>query len=375
MTGGSGAAATAAGSWQAAGRLLSASSAGPSPLWYATRATGVISLVLLTATVVLGVAGRARFSSPRWPRVVTAGLHRNLSLLMVGFVAAHILTTVLDSYAPIGWAAVFLPFISRYRPVWLGLGAVACDLLLALVLTSLLRARLSYRGWRAVHWLAYACWPIALWHGLGAGTDSRLGWLLGIDAVCVAAVTWAALWRISLSQGTLSRVPAVAATAGLVLITVIFVLAGPLRPGWARRAGTPADLLGAVQAAVAAGPSTALPLTASFTGTVTRAPGPAAGEVTITVAGRTSGSPRDYLRIILRGWPDGQGITLSAGRVKIGPGPAAASYQGPVLLLRGRRVTAALRNPAGTAVRARLILVIHGNAAHGRLSLQAARLR
>src|SRR5258707_9593610 len=99
--------------------------AGPSPLWYATRATGVMALVLLTATVVLGVAGTARLATPHWPRMITAQLHRNLSLLAVAFVAAHVVTTVLDPYAPIGWISAILPFASPYRTLWLGLGTVA----------------------------------------------------------------------------------------------------------------------------------------------------------------------------------------------------------------------------------------------------------
>ena len=160
---------------------------GPSPLWYATRATGVTALVLLTATVVLGVTGIARFATPRWPRVITAQLHRNLSLLSVAFVAAHVLTTVFDTYAPVGWISAVVPFASPYRTFWLGLGTVSSDLLLAVVVTSLLRARLGYRTWRAVHWLGYACWPVALWHGLGTGTDSKLPWLLALDAACPSA--------------------------------------------------------------------------------------------------------------------------------------------------------------------------------------------
>jgi hypothetical protein len=132
--------------------------AGPSPLWYATRATGVMALVLLTAAVVLGVAGTARLATPRWPRVITARLHRNLSLLAVAFVAAHVLTTELDPFAPVGWVSAVVPFASSYRTFWLGLGTVAFDMLLAVVVTSMLRARLGYRAWRAVHWLGYTCW-------------------------------------------------------------------------------------------------------------------------------------------------------------------------------------------------------------------------
>jgi NADH:ubiquinone oxidoreductase subunit F (NADH-binding) len=241
-------AAVLAGPSLTAAPLAAAANAGTgvSPLWYAARATGVVALVLLTVTVVMGIAAHAGLAAPGLPRMVTGGLHRNVSLLVLAFVAAHVLTTVLDSYTPIGLVAAFVPFSSSYRPLWLSLGAVSLDLLLALTLTSLVRDRMSYRAWRAVHGLAYACWPVALWHGLGTGTDSRLPWLLLIDAACLASVTGAACWRLSrLAPGT-ARSAGIAAAVLLPLGTAVFVLAGPLQPGWARRAGTPAVLLGAV---------------------------------------------------------------------------------------------------------------------------------
>jgi sulfoxide reductase heme-binding subunit YedZ len=222
---------------------LAAAAGGGSPLWYATRATGVIALLLLTATVVLGVAGHARLEVPGLPRVITAGLHRNISLLVVALVGVHVLTTVTDSYTRIGLAAAVIPFSSGYRTFWLGLGAVALDLLLAVLATSLLRDRLPYRAWRAVHWLAYACWPVALWHGLGTGTDSREPWLLAADALCAAAVTGAACWRLSQAAPGPARAAAITAAVLLPLATAAFVLNGPLQPGWARRAGTPPALL------------------------------------------------------------------------------------------------------------------------------------
>jgi sulfoxide reductase heme-binding subunit YedZ len=212
-------------------------------LWYATRGTGVVALLLLTATVVLGIAATARFATPRWPRLMTAGLHRHLSLLVLAFVAVHVATAVLDPFAPIGWAAAVVPFGATYRPLWLGLGAVAFDLLIAVVVTSLLRARLGYRTWRAVHWLAYASWPVALWHGLGTGTDSRLTPMIGLDAACAAAVACAAAWRISLLPSVRRRLAASSACLAIALATVTFMAAGPLQPGWARRAGTPVRLL------------------------------------------------------------------------------------------------------------------------------------
>jgi methionine sulfoxide reductase heme-binding subunit len=241
----------------AASQVLAASSSGPSPLWYATRATGVIALVLLTVTVALGVAGTARLESRAMPRVVRSGLHRNVSLLAVAFVAIHVVTTVLDPYAGIGFIAAVIPFSSSYRPLWLSLGTIAFDMLLALVISSLVRTRLPYRAWRAVHWLAYACWPVALWHGLGTGTDSRLSWLLLLDAACVLVVAGSVCWRLQLAPRANVRTAGILAAAGSVLATIVFVAIGPLQPGWARHAGTPARMLGSARARTV--PSRAVP--------------------------------------------------------------------------------------------------------------------
>ena len=174
---------------------MTVSFSGPG-LWYATRAAGLVALLLLTVSMLLGVLTAGRFSSPRWPRFLAVGLHRNLSLLVLAFLALHIGTTVLDSYTSIQLSAAFIPFVSSYKRGWLGLGAVALDLLIALAATSLTRIRLGHRAWRLVHWSAYACWPVAVAHGVGAGTDERTAWAAGMTIVCVAAVAGAVAWRL-----------------------------------------------------------------------------------------------------------------------------------------------------------------------------------
>jgi sulfoxide reductase heme-binding subunit YedZ len=226
-------------SMPAMSHLAVAASSPPSPLWYATRATGVVALILLTATVALGVAGTARFSAPALPGLIRAGLHRNISLLAIAFVAAHVITTVLDPYTSISIVSAVVPLTGSYRPFWLGLGAVAFDLLLAIVVTSLLRSRLSQRTWRSVHWLAYVSWPVALWHGLGTGTDTRLSWLLALDAACLLAVIAAVWWRLRLARPGRQRAIGLAATGLLAIATIVFAAVGPLQPGWSSRAGTP----------------------------------------------------------------------------------------------------------------------------------------
>lgn len=165
-------------------------------LWYATRATGLVAFLLLTLCVALGVVTAVRYSSVRLPRFVTVGLHRNASLLAVVFLVLHVLTTVVDTYTSIPLSAAFIPFSADYRTFWLGLGAVASDLLIALIVTSLVRLRLGYRSWRAIHWLAYACWPVALVHALGTGTDPATPWMTLMTVLCVASVVGATGWRL-----------------------------------------------------------------------------------------------------------------------------------------------------------------------------------
>jgi methionine sulfoxide reductase heme-binding subunit len=164
-------------------------------LWYATRATGLVTMLLLTATVLLGVLTTGRFAGNNWPRFLTVGLHRNLSLLTVVFLALHVSTTVVDQFVSTPLAAAFIPFASSYKTFWLGLGAVALDLLITLVATSLIRNRLGLRAWRWVHWAAYICWPVALVHGLGAGTDRGTLWVFVLTIACAAVVAGVATWR------------------------------------------------------------------------------------------------------------------------------------------------------------------------------------
>ena len=165
-------------------------------LWYTTRGAGAVTLVLLSGVVILGVLSTLRVQSARWPRFLTTGLHRNLGLLTLVFLALHIVTAVVDPFTHLGWLAAIVPFSSYYRTIWLGLGTVAFELLLAIVVTSLVRGFVGHGAWRAVHWLAYASWPVAVIHGLGTGTDVWSDWFLALTAVCVGAVLIAAGYRV-----------------------------------------------------------------------------------------------------------------------------------------------------------------------------------
>jgi len=166
-------------------------------LWYATRGAGAVSLVLLSAVVVLGVLSTLRVQSDGWPRFLTSGLHRNLALTAVVFLALHIVTAVVDPYTHLGFASAVIPFSSYYRTFWLGLGVIALELLLAIAITSLLRRFVGQSSWRAIHWFAYAAWPVAVLHGFGTGTDSWSAWFLLLAAASVGAVAVALLFRLT----------------------------------------------------------------------------------------------------------------------------------------------------------------------------------
>jgi sulfoxide reductase heme-binding subunit YedZ len=166
------------------------------PLWYVTRATGVVAFIALTAAVVLGVLSLRRVAG-RLPRFVTQGVHRTVALTAVGALLVHVATTVLDGYMPIGWSAAVVPFVSGYKVLWVGLGAVALDLVVLVTWTSVLRRRLRYRGWRLVHLSTYPAWLLSIGHYLGVGTDTRGGGALLLSGAGTAAVLAAVVARVA----------------------------------------------------------------------------------------------------------------------------------------------------------------------------------
>lgn len=224
---------------------------GPTPLWYATRGSGYAALLLLSAVVVLGLFASARWHSATWPRFLTQSLHRNLSLLTVVFVTIHVVTSVADPFAGLTPADAVIPFAATYRPFWLGLGVIALELLLAIIVSSLLRARLSWRVWQAVHLLAYVSWPVAVLHTIGTGTDTKSGWALLLDIACVGVVAITLVWRLSIGwpRQAVLRGTAMLVSLGSVVALAAWTASGPLQPGWAKAAGTPSSLLSGSPAA------------------------------------------------------------------------------------------------------------------------------
>jgi hypothetical protein len=362
-------------------------SAGPSAYWYLARGTGAVSLLLLTAVVVLGVMGPLRVAAPRWPRFAIDTLHRDLSLLVIAVLVVHIATSVLDSFAPIKLLDAVIPLTSRYRPLWIGLGALAFDLLLALTITSLVRRRLGYGAWRAIHWLAYASWPVAVLHGLGSGSDTKAAWMLLITAACLAAVLVAVMIRIARSDAAGVRAPATALAVIVPLALAIFTIVGPLRPGWARRAGTPTTLLASHVAAAraararAARPAPAraatvdtlkVPFSATLNGTVNQTQEP--GGAILDLALRVSGGANGELRVRMAGAPDGGGgLSMTGSQVDMSAAGLASVLEGKIVSLQGQQFVARVGDRTGSTLELQASLNIDNQSGTVTGSLSGAR--
>jgi methionine sulfoxide reductase heme-binding subunit len=174
-------------------------------LWYASRATGVVCLVLFSLVAILGIVVNRQGRLPGLPRFAVTGLHRSLSLLTVAFLGIHIVTAIADGYVHIPWLATIVPFTSGYERFWIGLGTVGIDLIAAVIVTSLLRDHLKPVVWRAVHWLSYVSYPVAVVHSLGASKDLRSGWLLALTMTTVFGVATAIGYRVLDARATVAR--------------------------------------------------------------------------------------------------------------------------------------------------------------------------
>ncbi len=356
--------------------------------WFATRSTGIAALVLLTASMVLGILTSSRYARPNLPRFVTMGLHRNVSLLVLVFLTLHIVTTVVDSFAPVSWTDALLPFAGTYRPFWLGLGALSFDLLIALTVTSLLRGRLGYQTWRWVHWTSYACWPIAVMHGLGTGTDNKLPLFLVVTVACVGSVVIALWYRLATGwpehRGV--RVSSAVLTVMLPVLALGWWLGGPLQPGWALKAGTPtAPLAPSRPAAGAASTPPARqapaarqlprpPFTAPLTGSIAQSAPNQDGAIAIRIHGTTGAGTNGLLDIVLDGTPsDGGGVSLTGSQVSYGTPSQPGQYTGRLTSLDGGVLQIATRDRKGQRLALTVTLSINGSQATGQVSARAGR--
>jgi hypothetical protein len=328
-----------------------------------------VTLLLLTASVVLGVANVGRLHSTRWPRFVIEGVHRNVSLLAIAVLIVHIATSVLDPFAGIHLIDAVVPFVGSYRPFWLGLGAFASDLLLAVAITSLVRRRLGHGAWRAIHWLAYLCWPVAVMHTVGTGSDVKQVWLLALTAVCVVSVIVAVWARVGFGWPARRglRSTAVAASVVLPAALVLWLPSGPLGADWAARSGTPASALASTSAATpgANSPASSSPAPVTgFEGTVTGNVTQTAnggGSVTVNIALDVQNTALSLMAIQIDGTQEaGGGVAMSASSVSIGNAADPQRFTGAISSLDGTAIDARVTSTSGQTLTIALTLQITG---------------
>lgn len=163
--------------------------------WILARASGLTAYVLLTMSVLAGLVLKSRPFGRALNAATVTDTHRFFAFLGLGAVALHALTLVLDSTVHINLAALLVPGLAPYRPVWTALGVFAAELMILIVLSFPLRKRIRMRAWRRLHWATYGVFALATVHGLAAGTDTPTPWAFAIYVGAVGSVVFATAWR------------------------------------------------------------------------------------------------------------------------------------------------------------------------------------
>ena len=311
--------------------------------WYLTRGGGAVALVLLTASFVLGVATSVGAGSRLLPRFVVQALHRNLSLLITVFVVIHVVASVADGYVALSWLDGLVPMLAGYRRIWTGLGTLAFAVMMAILVTSLLRVRLGLRAWRAVHLTSYACWPIALVHTLGTGSDVQHGWMLALCGACTVVVAASVVWRLLVRRPVDHRVlrGAVGATVLVPALVGVWLRLGPLQDDWGFSGSSAA-------AAVASPLDDIVPgVTDTLRGTLTPAT-TAGGRVTMQLDATLDAHAGLAVAVEIRGQRGVNGVAVESGTVTITDG--YDELAGALASDPGGRIASVLTGPDGRRV-------------------------
>ncbi len=201
-------------------------------LWETARAGGMVAYLLATASVCLGLLLSLKVRSKSWPRFVTDGLHRHVTLIGLVFTAIHSAAVWFDPFTAFAPAEVFVPFVSHYRPLWIALGIVAAYLLIAVWASEWLRPHIGYRWWRKLHYASFGVFVLATLHGIGAGSDTATWWGVAIYALSVGSVVGLLAWRLWVAVAPEDRAPSLAMLGVATLALAAWTLVLPLQPGW-----------------------------------------------------------------------------------------------------------------------------------------------
>jgi sulfoxide reductase heme-binding subunit YedZ len=141
--------------------------------WLMSRSAGMVALVLVTCSVLLGLAMAAKAIPPRRKKDAVR-LHEHLALMGLAAISAHGLLLLGDTWLRPGWKGIAVPFAMGYRPLWTGLGILGGYLAAALGLSFYARRRIGARLWRRMHRLTVVVYALGLAHALGSGTDAQI---------------------------------------------------------------------------------------------------------------------------------------------------------------------------------------------------------
>ena len=164
--------------------------------WYLARASGITAYVFMTAAMIAGLVVKSRPFGAAVKPAAQIDVHRFVTTLALGGIVVHILTLVLDSTIEIGLSAVLVPGLSPYKPLWTGLGVLAAELTVLVIVSFPLRKRIGGKNWRRLHWATYAIFVLSTAHGLAAGTDSGQVWAMDMYLGAVGAVAFATVYRV-----------------------------------------------------------------------------------------------------------------------------------------------------------------------------------
>ena len=333
--------------------------------WDTARAGGFTAYLLVTISVLLGLALSMRWQVRWWPRLISYELHVWITNLSFIFLGIHIFASWIDPFTRFGLNELLLPFASHYRPLWMALGIVAMYLSVAVALSLFIRKEIGYTWWLRLHELSFVVWALATVHGLATGSDTRTLW--GIELYIVSAVLVCGLLCVRLLQpatpgGRIHPVWA-AITAASLAVAIIWTATGPLRPGWNTIANNGNGSGGIAQAA---GSSTATatptatasssapfsqPFTAALQGSMSRQTDANTGQPILRLDLTLGGAQQGVLRIELWEEQNNSGIgaggnggdgQVTATTVTLGVDAATPLYQGQISTLNGGYMVAQL---------------------------------
>jgi sulfoxide reductase heme-binding subunit YedZ len=148
--------------------------------WLASRSAGIVALILVSASVLIGLTMASKLIRRRGAARALLRVHEQTALAGLGALAVHGLTLLGDDWLRPGLSGVAVPFAMSYRPFYTGLGIVAAYLAALLGLSFYARKRIGARLWRKAHRATVLVWALGVIHALGAGTDAGSVWLRAI---------------------------------------------------------------------------------------------------------------------------------------------------------------------------------------------------